>query len=163
MKKNLILTLVFFSMFICATKLSAQTDYKTAIGARLGWGFGGSVKHFINDKAALEGVVRFRSFGITGFTSYSYINISGMYQQHNDIQSVSGLKWYYGGGATVGLYSGDFIGTSTQFGIIGCLGLDYKFDGTPINISLDWLPSFFFSTGTGFGGDGGGLAVRYTF
>ncbi len=163
MKKNLIFAFVLGLVVVFATKISAQTDYKTAVGLRLGWGYGGTVKHFINDKAAIEAIVRFRSFGVTGFSSYSYINITGLYQMHNEIPSVEGLKWYYGGGASIALFSGDFINSSTQIGITGCLGLDYKFNGTPINISMDWLPAYYFATGAGFGSDSGGLAVRYTF
>jgi hypothetical protein len=36
-------------------------------------------------------------------------------------------------------------------GIDGVLGLDYKFNGAPINMSLDWQPSFEFGDyGAGF-------------
>ena len=46
----------------------------------------------------------------------------------------------------------------------GNIGLDYKFANTPINLSLDWIPTYWL-TGyyDGFGSAIGGLAVRYTF
>ena len=45
----------------------------------------------------------------------------------------------------------------------GVLGLDYKFRGAPINMSIDWQPSFEFGAGRGFVGSWGGLGIRYTF
>ena len=47
---------------------------------------------------------------------------------------------------------------------MGNLGLDYKFDNTPINISADWVPTIYIGSGylSGFGGGYGALAVRYT-
>jgi hypothetical protein len=79
---------------------------------------------------------------------------------------MEGLQWYYGGGANITLYSGDYDlydndQGGTTFGIAGNLGLDYKFEDVPVNVSLDWIPVFSF--GYDFGGDGGGIAVRYTF
>ena len=53
--------------------------------------------------------------------------------------------------------------TVTFAGVDGVLGLDYKFNGAPINMSLDWQPSFEFGTNRGFYGNWGGLGIRYTF
>lgn len=49
----------------------------------------------------------------------------------------------------------------------GYLGLRYTFPDTPISVVADWVPGFAFGTGlgsfggSGFGGDSGGLGVRY--
>jgi hypothetical protein len=52
---------------------------------------------------------------------------------------------------------------SVSIGIQGYLGLDYKFANAPVNLSLDWVPTFFLNGfGNGFGADNGALAVRYT-
>ena len=79
---------------------------------------------------------------------------------------LAGLYWYYGGGVNFTTYSGDFDYPGSDldafFGIAGNLGLDYKFDDYPINVSVDWIPVLGFG-GYGFGGEGGGVAVRYTF
>ena len=48
-------------------------------------------------------------------------------------------------------------------GIDGVLGLDYKIGGAPINLSLDWQPSFNFVGKTYFEGGWGGFAIRFTF
>ncbi len=45
----------------------------------------------------------------------------------------------------------------------GVIGLDYKFKDAPINVSLDWQPSFNFVGYNYFEGGWGGLGIRYTF
>jgi hypothetical protein len=106
--------------------------------------------------------------GLRGYSSYSWINVGGAYQVHKPIEGVDGLNWYFGGGASVFFwtYKNSFTGdgsASTTFGILGNLGLDYKFEDSPINLSADWMPIFFINGfGSGFGGGYGALAVRYT-
>lgn len=146
-------------LFIMTTFVQAQ-DYNTAVGLRFGFPLSVSYKKFINDKAAIEGVAGFRSF-----SGYSWFNIGGYYQIHNDLPSVNGLKWYYGAGANVYFWSYDsnIVGDgSTSFGISGVLGLDYKFADIPLNMSVDWIPTFFLNGfGNGFNGGYGALSARY--
>ncbi len=147
-----------------ATQLDAQ-EYRTAIGARLGYPLSASFKQFISDPGAVEVFAGFRAW-----TVYRWFNIGGMYQHHFPIEGVEGLKWYAGGGASVFFWSYDdaFIGRSeysnTSLGILGVVGLDYKFSDIPLNLSLDWVPTFFVGSGyiTGFGGGYGALSARYT-
>ena len=99
------------------------------------------------------------------------INVGALYQHHTPIASVDGLKWYVGGGASAWIwtYDKDYnFGSdynNINLGIMGCLGLDYKFADFPINLSVDWVPTFvvgnsFYSNGFGVGY--GALAARYT-
>ena len=130
-------------------KLSAQkSGYSTAIGGKF---YPGAVtfKQFIKDDAALEFL---GSFWVTAF------RVTGLYEVHKDLNVIDNLNWYYGGGAHVGFYK-----AGSGIGIDGILGLDYKFNGAPINISLDWQPSFEFGANldNGFVGNWGGLSVRY--
>jgi len=48
-------------------KSNAQ-DYNTGIGLRGGWGTGLTIKHFLNGKAAVEGILdsRWHGFSVTG-------------------------------------------------------------------------------------------------
>jgi hypothetical protein len=166
MKKTLIILCVLFAGLFTAQETQAQ-DYQTAVGARVGWGIAATGKHFISENNAIEAIANFRSFNL-GVVKWSWISITGLYEIHNDLSSVTdGLKWYYGGGANVTLYSGDFdlggLGSGTTFGVVGAVGLDYKFAGAPINLSVDWLPTFAFGAGSGFSASAGGLAVRYAF
>jgi hypothetical protein len=90
------------------------------------------------------------------------MRITGLYEIHGPITGAKGLQWYIGPGAHIGFYNTK-NGGGTFIGIDGVLGLDYKFNGAPINISLDWQPSFEFGDGHGFAGSWGGLGIRYTF
>lgn len=131
-------------------------DYTTALGVKFYPG-AISLKHFVNSKTALEGLGYFWDRGF---------RITGLYEIHGDINGAPGLKWYVGPGAHVGFYNTKYGGGSSV-GIDGVLGLDYKINGAPINLSLDWQPSFEFGNnnlrGTGFSGNWGGFAIRYVF
>ena len=158
--KKLVL-LGFVVLFISVSGVNAQnrtsynssSNYSTAIGVKFYPG-AISVKHFINDNTALEGLGYFWSKGV---------RITGLYEIHGDINSVAGLKWYIGPGAHVGFYDSKYGGGSS-IGVDGVLGLDYKLEGAPINFSVDWQPSFEFGSngGNGFIGNWGGFSVRYT-
>jgi hypothetical protein len=155
--KKLLLS-AFISLFVLSAKSqSLDYTYKTAIGVKVWDGGGFTIKHFVNEKAALEGIVYFwdNSFRITG-----------LYEFHGDISGAKGLKWYIGPGAHIGFYqyhNDPYYNDNneTYIGIDGVIGLDYKFNKAPINISLDWQPSFEFGTNRGFVGSWGGLGVRY--
>ena len=160
MKTRFFTALTFVCMFALAG--NAQ-DYKSAIGLRLGSPLSVSYKTFLSEKGAFEAVAGFRSY-----TGYSWVNIGAYYQVHNDFPNVDGLKWYYGAGANVYFWSWDsaFLdaGSNTSFGISGVLGLDYKFKDIPLNVSADWIPTFFLNGyGNGFAAGYGALAARYTF
>jgi hypothetical protein len=82
---------------------------------------------------------------------------------------VPGLKWYAGPGAHLGFWSDSWkkenpeADAGISIGIDGVVGLDYKFKDVPINLSLDWQPSFSFVGYNYFEGGWGGLGIRYTF
>ncbi|MBS1496251.1 MAG: hypothetical protein JSU03_08530 [Bacteroidetes bacterium] len=144
-------------LLLSVTVANAQSnvgsqDYKTAIGVKFYPG-ALSVKHFVSDKNALEGLGYFYNYGA---------RITGLYEIHGDIKNAAGLKWYIGPGAHVGFYNSKY-GGATSVGIDGVLGLDYKFKEAPINLSLDWQPSFEFGNkyNNGFNGNWGGLGIRY--
>ena len=142
---------ILLTTFATAQNKTANSlEYKTAAGIKVWDGVGLSLKTFIQDKAALEFVGFFNSAGA---------RVTGLYEFHGDLNTEGNLKWYIGPGAHVGFYKGN----NTLVGIDGVVGLDYKFNELPLNISLDWQPSFEFGTGRGFVGSWGGLGVRYTF
>src|SRR5690606_36147238 len=81
---------------LLAITMSAQAqDYNTGIGLRGGFSQGLTVKHFVSDKAALEGILH---------TRWSGLMVTGLYEIHNDIANAPGLRWYYGGGAHIGFW-----------------------------------------------------------
>lgn len=135
------------------SKSGGNSSYRTALGVKVWDGGGISLKHFVNGNNALEGIGYFWNQGM---------RITGLYEIHGDFADATGLKWYIGPGAHIGFYNSK-NGDGSFIGVDGVLGLDYKFSGAPINISLDWQPSFEFGTGRGFVDSWGGLGIRYTF
>jgi hypothetical protein len=159
MRKALILfsAVLFFSI----SKLSAQSmgsSYETAIGVKF-WPGALSIKHFISDDRALEGLV---SFWDRGF------RVTGLYEIHGNFADVPGLKWYVGPGVHVGAYNGTiyhdhYYGSGDpSLGIDGILGVEYKFNGAPIALSLDVQP-YLELLGHPYIDVWGGLGVKYTF
>jgi hypothetical protein len=151
MRKTLLV--VFVSFFIVSGSSAQESGYRTALGVKVWDGGGISFKHFVNGNNALELIGYFWSRGM---------RITGLYEIHGPISGARGLQWYIGPGAHIGFYNSKW-GDGSYIGIDGVLGLDYKFNGAPINVSLDWQPSFEFGDGHGFVGSWGGLGIRYTF
>ena len=158
MKRIFAVVALFFTIGVAS---SMAQSYNTGIGIRAGFESGLSVKHFLNENAALERILGSRWRGVT---------ITGLYEVHNDIADAPGLRWYYGGGAHIGFYDsyrdrpwGDPNRDYTVVGIDGILGLEYTFSEVPINLSLDWKPAFVFNGDRGFWADGAALSIRFVF
>lgn len=155
MRKVWVLVLSSF-VFVSAeaqNKSMGGPGYRTALGVKVWDGGGISFKHFLQEKAALELIGYFWSRGS---------RITGLYEIHGPISGATGLQWYIGPGAHVGFYNSKY-GDGAYIGVDGVIGLDYKFRGAPINVSLDWQPSFEFGDNRGFASSWGGLGIRYTF
>lgn len=135
------------------SKSMNSSSYKTALGVKVWDGAGVSLKHFFTGNQAGE---------LIGYFWRDGVRVTGLYEIHGDFQGAPGLKWYIGPGGHIGFYDARY-GDGVFAGIDGVIGLDYKFRGAPINVSLDWQPSFEFGDGRGFTGSWGGLGVRYTF
>jgi hypothetical protein len=152
MKKLLFLFFFFatISTAMAQNRTTNSNEYKTAIGVKLWAGGGVSLKTFISERDALEFIGYFDRFGT---------RITGLYEIHGNLSSDESLKWYVGPGVHVGLYKG-----ITAVGIDGVVGIDYKFHNLPLNLALDWQPSFELGSGSrnGFNGNWGGFAIRFT-
>jgi hypothetical protein len=156
--------LILFSVLALFTigKSSAQSmgsDYQTAVGVKF-WPGAITVKHFIGDNRALEGLANFWDRGF---------RFTGLYEIHGDINGAPGLKWYVGPGAHLGWYNGAWAHNGYVYrdgglslGVDGVLGLDYKINGAPIALSLDIQP-FLELANHVYINTWGGLGIRYTF
>ena len=158
--KQLFLTSLFLGLF---ASITLAQNYQQAAGIRAGFPVSASYKQFLNESAAIEAYV-----GARFFTGYEWFTVSGAYQIHKPIESVEGLSYYFGGGASVYFWNFDnsfFLGetySTTTFGIQGYLGLDYAFADAPINLTVDWIPTVFFNGFvSGFGGGYGAVGIRY--
>jgi hypothetical protein len=155
--KKILLTLTL--VLGCLWAAHSQKAYNSAIGLRLGYPVSVSYKHFISDPGAIEVFAGFRNY-----SGYGWFNVGAAYQHHFPISGVDGLNWYAGGGASAFFWNFDIDNdeSNLSIGVLGVVGLDYKFDSAPVNISVDWMPIFFANGyGNGFGGGYGALSVRY--
>lgn len=156
MKKFFISLIIAFTLMV---SLNAQ-DYKTALGLRAGYPYGLTLKHFLGENNAIEGILasKWRGFLITGL--YEFERWTGEYP---------GLNWYWGVGAHLGAWNEgynrylDDTYSGVVIGVDGILGLEYTFDEIPLNLSLDILPAIDLVGNTGWGGFNGALSVRYVF
>ncbi|MFN9499956.1 MAG: hypothetical protein ACK57K_01390 [Chryseotalea sp.] len=165
MKKILFLSLVFILLLCNVTQAQKYNDseYTSALGGKFwAYGVGITFKQFLPNRNAVE---------LVGHIWNDGGRFSGMYQFHYNIKGAEGLKWYIGPEAHIAVYNNHknerFYfknwDSGTYLGVGGVIGFDYKFSEMPINISLDWQPSFEFGNDHGFIGAWGGFAVRYTF
>lgn len=126
----------FFSlvlmMFLFSSFIQAQ-DYKSAIGAKLGYGLIASYKTFLNEKAAVD---------IFGGIRWGGLAAGAYYLNHTPIKSVERLTWYWGFGGSFTTWDFGVSDTYYEIGVSGVLGLDYTFDEIPLNVSVDWAPTF---------------------
>lgn len=155
--RKIVLTVI---LAVTITALANAQEYKTGVGLRGGFSNGLTIKHFVSERNAFEGIIATRWRGI---------DITGLYEIHNQAFEVEHLNWYYGFGAHVGFYDGSnttwgtYNTSYTIVGIDGILGIEYSFSEAPINIGLDWKPAFNVIGDTRFWGDGGALSIRYIF
>ena len=75
------------------------------------------------------------------------------------VKPIKGEAFYYYIGAGVFTWLGDPF----RLGVLGELGLEYRFNKVPIVLGLDWRPSFRIIDDTEFHFDRFGLNVRWVF
>jgi hypothetical protein len=152
----------FFIIAIVLTlgfTLNAQ-DYKTSLGLRAGVPYGLTIKHFISETNAVEGILASNYGGFVATALFENEHWTGHYP---------GLNWYWGVGAHIGFWDAganrylNSTYTGSVIGLDGVLGLEYTFDEIPLNLSLDILPSVNLIGSTGWGGINGALSIRYVF
>ncbi|MFN6063994.1 MAG: hypothetical protein ACK49K_11990, partial [Bacteroidota bacterium] len=154
---NLFILIVGFSMLFLSNSLAQ--NYKTAVGARIVYPLTLSGKYFINESIALEG-----NLGLRSFSGYRWVSLSAAGLKHKPLDVLDGLNWYYGAGLSVYFWRFEDItnlSSSSSLGLQGYVGLDYTFKKSPINVTLDWTPTFFINGFTsGLGTRFGGLGIR---
>ena len=159
MKKFILACLVVAGI---AVSQSASAQYKTALGVRLSSSNAMqnnsiSLKHFLNEKTAIEAL----------FTFGDPLALGALVEFHKPLGS-EGLTYFYGGGAYVAFVKK--VNTNTQktstepnFGGQGIVGLDYKFNNIPLNLSLDWKPELNLVSDINFEPAAIGFTARFTF
>jgi len=139
--------LLFALVCMAAAGVNAQT-YQTALGAKFYTGNGSiggvNVRHSTKPNTALEGSLLFFNGGI---------GLEGLYEYQGPINGAEGLQYFVGGGAMLGFGTGpryrDEHDNSTEFALRLTGGLDYKFTGAPLDVSLGLDPFFYLTPYTG--------------
>ena len=157
MKKLLLLCLTAGLMLSANTSVMAQT-YENAIGVRIGSYNGVNFKTFLNSNKAVDLNLSFRNNN-----NFKRVFFTALYEVHNPINGASGLLWYYGGGGSIGSLRHNDEDGEIFLSADGVLGLDYKFNGAPLNLAIDWRPRLELTPDTSFGTGDVGLAIRLTF
>ncbi len=149
-------------------------QFRTAVGGRVGDPSGFSVKHFLDDAIAVEGVAAASPFG-----SYRYFGVEGLGLYHfNDVDfgaDLETMRLYAGVGAGVrffdydrslfgvGVDPDDFSGTALN--VKALVGLQYVFEDAPLELTLDGGPRIYAGRnlfgGLGVFGVHYSLGVRY--
>lgn len=153
-KTFLKINLIAFAIISISNLANAQ-EYSTSAGIRFG-GFnsGITVKHFINDQDAVEGIL--------GIGSGSFV-VTGFYQRHADAFEIDGLKWFYGLGAHVGGVSQNAnTNGGLMLGADAILGLEWIIPELPISLTADLHPRLELLNGSLLGIEPA-LSIRYTF
>ncbi len=171
--KNKLLLVIAFAGFIFSA--NSQVMSKNAIGLRLGGGVHGSGAE-ISYQLGLGSTNRLEfDLGFSNHEYYQGFNLNGVYQWVMPIQDR--FSWYVGPGVEVGSWDYktsyyNWRGTTyTEYhdhgfflGIGGQIGVEYTFQ-IPLQLSIDYRPTFFIMNGydgNGFGGSAA-LSVRYLF
>lgn len=148
--------LIFFLLTSSYSYSQYSSTYQSSIGVKYSAGIAASYKHFITPAKAIEAQSMFFEKGV---------RLIALYEFHfYNIEGLAGLGWYVGPGAHVGFYFGRYkptYNTILDVGLDGVIGLDYHFNNTPVNMSLDWQPSFGLLGKSGIQPQFGGLGIRY--
>ena len=155
------LTLLLLGILFTSVAAKAQI-YNTGVGLRGGPYSGLTVKHFISDATAIEGILS---------TRWSGFQVTGLMEFHNQLGGTENFQWFYGLGAHIGFFDGkntpndhhEKDGSYTTIGVDGIIGIEYAFSEAPISIGLDYKPAFNLIGKQYFASDAGALSIRYTF
>jgi hypothetical protein len=171
MQKTALFT--FLIVLVFSTQVSAQsytlepekktgpftTGYKKAIGVKM-YPSAISYKTFKTDTKAFE---------ILGYFTLDGFRATVMMEKYSSFANTDQLSWYIGYGGHMGLWSEEWKKNNPThdagiaLGVDGIIGLDYKVKNAPLNLSLDWQPSFNFVGSSYFESGWAGLGIRYTF
>ncbi|RYY84516.1 MAG: hypothetical protein EOO15_19190 [Chitinophagaceae bacterium] len=157
--KKILLLIVSACAFITASAQNEGPDYRTAIGLKY-FPAGVTIKHFIGRKVALEGI---------GYLGKDGFRLTALAEFYSKLGNVRGLNWYAGPGVHAGFRSDHWkeshpnATNNLAIGVDGIVGIDYKFRGIPLNLSIDWQPSYNLSGENYFEARWGGIGIRYAF
>lgn len=164
------LMIIVLFMLMTADTASAQViteeqpRYRTGAGVRAGINPGFSVRHFLDEKVAVTGIIQ---------ASYKYSGriFTLLYEWHGKIKESERLRWMTGGGFHTGLYRigmmKDTFGYYHQMnvstlGFDAIVGMEYMMKKLPLSVGADVKP-YVDIVNSGFGNLDGAVTLRYVF
>lgn len=132
--------------------------YQKAIGVKM-YPSAISYKSFMTGSKALE---------VLGYFTLDGFRTTVMLEKYSPFAATEQLSWYIGYGGHLGIWSETWKknnpthNAGIALGVDGILGLDYKIKNAPLNLSIDWQPSFNFVGASYFESGWAGLGIRYT-
>lgn len=169
-KKYFLISLITLFLF----KISFAQDFTldTTVNRNLHLYEDGYTKSF--GVKVYPGALSYKSFytNTKAIEASGYITLDGFWlsilnEIHTPINEDNQLAWYIGYGGHLGIWSEEWRKknntldkSNISVGFDGIIGLDYKVKHTPLNVSIDWQPSF--SIIQGYFKNQGGIGVRYT-
>jgi hypothetical protein len=136
-----------------------SSPYNKAIGVKM-YPSAISYKQFTKQNKAFEAL---------GYFTLDGFRASVLFEKYSPIGDIENLSWYVGYGGHLGLWSEEWKKSNPNhkagiaLGVDGILGIDYKIKTAPLNLSIDWQPSFNFVGSSYFESGWAGIGVRYTF
>ena len=144
-------------VLIAVIGISFAANAQNALGVRLGGGQG-----YNAELSFQKGLGASRLEFDLGWHNDNSFSFAALYQFHQDIAAVPNLGWFVGAGGKVDYLNvpgDDKIG----LGIVGQAGLDYYFQASPLQLSLDIRPCFYLIPATNFHWGDIALGIRYVF
>ena len=112
----------------------------------------------VGNNVAVDGVFDFKGKRIHADVSFGDgVGIEALYDFM--VKPLEGEAFYY----YVGAGAFTWLGDPFALGVLGELGLEYRFNNVPIALGLDWRPSFRIINDTKFHFDRFGFNVRWVF
>ncbi len=146
--------IIFFAVMLsCGSSAIAQKEVggELAIGARFGGVSALDIKKYRgNNNAAFEFIAGWNfDNDVDGFT------FTGLWEKLAPLTNSRQVNAIIGLGPTMA------FGDDFRFGASGILGVDWRFEGLPLNLQFDWSPTWFFVNGNDFSFVNGAVSVRY--
>ncbi len=139
--------IILISAFLVGSLISKGQE----IGLRFGDNIGGNV--------AIDGIFSLGEFSrVHADLSFGHggLGVEALYDfLYRPLGTTPGLSWYVGVGPFL------WIDDPFWMGVSGEIGIEYKFEGAPIALGVDWRPSVSIIDETDFWGDKFGFNVRY--
>lgn len=137
---------IFVAILFSSSKLFAQTEYKAAIGARFGYGFGLSGMYMFDQRNGhgLEFLLRYGYHGLILNKPGAHLQV--LYEKHWEIgRRINGFTAYVGAGPAIGFGKVSYLSNITYFalGVSPIVGIDYTTQQlrVPIILAFDYKPT----------------------